>query len=81
MLGSCYYAGLGLTKDYNEAVKLYKKAFELGDINAESMLGLCYYLGHGVTKNTQEGIRLFRDAAKKGNEPAKDALKKYNISE
>ena len=39
-LGNCYYNGEGVTKDYAEAVRWYRKAAEQGHANAKIVLNL-----------------------------------------
>ena len=42
ILGGCYKKGLGVSQDYNEAVKWYRKSAEQGDAFAQCNLG--YYI-------------------------------------
>ena len=74
-LGRCYYQGLGVTKDYKEAVKWFTKAAEQGHREAKFYLGQCYYRGEGVTKNKKEAVKWYTKAAKQGDKRAKKALK------
>ena len=66
-LGSMYYSGKGVRKNYTEAVKLYRLAAEKGDTNAQYSLGLLYTKGNGVLKNTTEALKWFLLSAKRGN--------------
>lgn len=48
-IGYCYsVGGYGIEVDYEEAVKWYTKAAELGEPDAMYNLALCYYYGYGV---------------------------------
>jgi len=46
-----YYHGRGVGKDYEEAMKWYRKAAEQGYVLAQASLGALYYKGHGVPKD------------------------------
>ncbi len=62
-----YYRGLGVTQDYQEAIKWYKKAAEQGNASAQSNLGEMYYEGQGVPRDYQEAIKWYRKAAEQDN--------------
>ena len=66
-MGVFYEKGDGVTQDYAESAKWYRKAADQGYIDAICMLGACYYEGRGVEKNMTEGIELMRKAAEQGN--------------
>ena len=57
-MGNSYYHGSGVTRNYAEAIKWYRKSAEQGDVIvtglALSCLGYCYANGQGVTKNPIE---------------------------
>ena len=65
ILGTIYYAGIGVTQDYVEAVKWYRKAAisKVPVVNAQYMLGFCYYKGLGVTQDYAVAGKWFRKAA------------------
>lgn len=65
-LGSCYYRGLGVSKDLTKAVEWEQKAAEQGYAFAQNYLGLCYYNGWGVSKDLTKAVELFRKAAEQG---------------
>ena len=53
-LGDCYYNGIGINKNYSEAVRLYKKAAEQKNYytyQAQKKVGDCYKYGRGVAQN------------------------------
>lgn len=58
--------GKGVTKDYTEAAKWYRKATDQGDALGQNQLGSCYLNGNGVTKDTKEAAKWFRKAADQG---------------
>lgn len=75
ILGLDYYDGRnGKTKNYTEAVKLFQKAAEQGNVKAQNHLGFCYRKGHGVTRDDVEAIRWYRKAAENGNATAMNNL-------
>ena len=42
LLGWCYQNGVGVVKDYKEAVRLFSLAAQKGDSDAQNTLGWCY---------------------------------------
>lgn len=55
-IGYCYtVGGYGIELDYEEAVKWYTKAAELGEPDAMYNLALCYYYGYGVEVDQEKG--------------------------
>lgn len=50
-LGCCYCRGRGADKDTKKAAKWFRRAAELGHLEAQIELGLCY-VGNGVASNT-----------------------------
>ena len=75
-LGLCYYYGRGVTQNYYEAVKWYRKAAEQGHSIAQYGLGTCYYSGKGVPKDKLAATKWFKKAAAQGSPQAKSMLKK-----
>jgi TPR repeat protein len=57
-LGEYYSTGVGVTKDYVEAVKWFRKAAKQGNARAQEKLGLCYAHGLGVSKDHVEAFAL-----------------------
>lgn len=70
ILGSWYYEGTGVKKDYDEAFKLFKKAAEQGNAEARLYLGIMFINGEGTKINVEEGCRLVIEAAEQGNAEA-----------
>jgi TPR repeat protein len=59
--------GEGVTQNYEEAVKWYRKAAEMGNLNAMNNLGACYEDGQGVPKDLEESVKWYRKAAEQGS--------------
>ena len=66
-LGEYYFFGNGVTRNFREAVKWYRKAADAGFANAQNSLGACYFFGRGVPQNKKEGVKWYRKAADQGN--------------
>ena len=65
-VGWMYETGNGISQDYAEAVKWYRKAAEQGNANAQCNLGYMYENGYGVTKDYAEAVKWYRKAAEQG---------------
>jgi TPR repeat protein len=72
--GRSYYNGVGVEKNFAEAVKWFRKAAEQNYAEAQFRLGWCYANGRGVTKNQVEAVKWFRKAAEQNDAPAQNAL-------
>lgn len=76
-LGLTYYRGdhdHGVTQDYAEAAKWYRKAAEQGNAPSQLMLGRLYFDGNGVTRNYVEAYLWYSLAAAQGLQAAKPPL-------
>ena len=73
-LGLTYENGTGVKQDNFEALKLYRKAAELGHAEAQFKLGRSYFSGIGLDTNLTEGVKWFRKAAEQGNAKAQCSL-------
>lgn len=70
-LADFYENGIGgVERDTDEAVRLWKKAAELGDKEAPFILGNLYYEGFYVTQDKKEAIKWYRMAAQRLNQNA-----------
>jgi TPR repeat protein len=65
--GQCYFSGIGVPCDHEEAAKWLKKAAEHGDVAAHCHLAYCYFNGEGVPEDKAEAVRLYRIAAELGD--------------
>jgi hypothetical protein len=72
--GRDYAEGRGVTKDYAEAVRRFRKAAEQGHAGAQNSLGFAYWDGQGVTKDRAEAARWYRKAAEQGHAQAQYML-------
>lgn len=66
ILGSMFEYGLGITKDYDEALKWYTFAAAQGEAAAQTNLGLMYYTGQGVSQDYNMAALWFGAAAAQG---------------
>ncbi|EGB06459.1 hypothetical protein AURANDRAFT_29265 [Aureococcus anophagefferens] len=67
-LGSAYHHGLyGLVKSAKKAAKIYRRAVELGNVEAMNNLGRLYETGSGVKLDKKKAERLYRTGADRGD--------------
>lgn len=62
-LGSRYYSGKGVIRDFSEAVKWFRRAADQNFAKAQYNLGFCYSKGEGVKKDDGEALKWYRKAA------------------
>jgi TPR repeat protein len=79
LTGSFYERGVGVPKDYQEAMRWYRLAAAQGDVRGQYPIGNMYALGLGVTQSDQEALKWFRLAAAQGNYSAQLRLKKPDM--
>ncbi len=65
-----YHVGIGVTRDYVEALKWYRLAAEQGAALAQNNLALMYATGRGVTRDDVEAWAWFNMVAISGNKAA-----------
>ena len=76
-LGTMYYLGTGVEKNYAEAVKWYRKSAEHGNFNAMELLGSMFEQGKGVEQDYEEAVKWYKKAAEKGHpDEPKEALER-----
>ena len=74
-LGDAYHYGdFGLVKSDKKAAKIYRRAVELGDVDAMRCLGSLYENGSGVKLDKKKAERLYRAAADRGDARAQNNL-------
>ena len=56
-IGTYYYDGAGVKKDYSEAIKWYEKAALLGDQWSRIRLGEMYRDGKGTLPDTEKAVK------------------------
>jgi TPR repeat protein len=59
-LGRAYYTGIGVDRDFSEALKHFKKASSHGLPDAAVYLGLMYFRGHGVDRDITQAEVYFQ---------------------
>ena len=69
-MGECYDNGQGVTRNYAEAAKWFRKAAEQGHATAQNNLGVCYENGRGVAKNRLQAMKWYTQAAEQGHADA-----------
>ena len=70
-LGNFYRDGAyGLVKSEKKAAKFYKRAVELGNVDAMNALGALYGLGLGVKMDPNKARQLYRMAVDRGDAAA-----------
>ncbi len=74
MLGWLYGNGLGVSRNYVEAVEWYKKSANQGNPDAQFNLGFLYAGGFGVSKNYKQAVNWYIKAANQGNIQAQNNL-------
>jgi TPR repeat protein len=70
-----YRNGQGLTQDYAEAAKWFRKAAKQGEANAQCTLGMMYIIAQGVAQDYIEAYKFLKLAADQNHENAMTTLK------
>ena len=73
-LGFLYQQGLGVTRDYAQALHFYELSAAQGYYYAQRNLGYLYRYGLGVQRNTQQALHWYRQAAEQGDAPSVQAV-------
>jgi TPR repeat protein len=68
-----YEHGWGVSQNYAEAMKWYRKAAEQGEATAQANLGFMYDRGQGVTEDVTQAAMWFSKAAEQGKAAAQTA--------
>ena len=71
-LGYMYDAGNGVSQDFEEAAKWYRKAAEQGEAFAQFNLGIKYSTGQGVLQNFVTAYAWINIAVANGNSTAEE---------
>jgi len=74
ILGDMYSGGIGVARDYAEAIKWYRQSAEQGNDRGQFGLAGMYAEGHGVFQNHAEAIRWYLLSAEQGNRDAQGML-------
>lgn len=62
-VGTCYEYADGVEKDWEQAIRWYRRGAELEELTAMRALAYCYEYGQGVELNYDEALRLYRKGA------------------
>jgi len=69
-LGYLYRLGEGVSRDYNEALRLLRLSADQGNSLSQNNLASMYENGIGVSIDLNEAVRLYKISADQGNSPA-----------
>ena len=67
ILGSWYYAGKNVEKDYKKAASMFTKAADKGNAQAIGNMAMCYQTGNGLKKDSMLAVKLYEKSVKEGN--------------
>ena len=70
-LGKCYYKGIGIAKNYNQAFKYLLEAANNGDCESMRLLAACYRYGRGTKASRAKDNEWVEKAANCGDDNAK----------
>lgn len=73
-LGSMYYYGKGVDKDYTKAFQWYEKSALQGNSDSQNMLGIMYRFGFGIEKDINKSIEYYTKAIEQENHFAMNNL-------
>ncbi len=79
-----YNKGQGVTQDYAEAIKWFRKAADQGNASAQYNLSVMYHFGQGVTQDYVQAHMWYSLAAARGEKEAsgwRDLLAEQMIPE
>ena len=79
-LGMLYLNGKGVSRDLNEAFRLFELSASQGDPWGLNNLGGMYEAGWGTKKDREKALDLYKQAAAKGNAAAQANLKRLQVT-
>jgi TPR repeat protein len=74
VLGKLFHDAIGVSQDYEEAEKWWRKAAAQNNPAAQAQLAVMYIVGKGVPQNFSEAVKLLKPAVEQGNKDAQWAL-------
>jgi len=74
-----FYFGDGIASDKTEAFNCYKRAAEMGHVDAQSWMGRRYFFGHGGEINKVEALKWLKKAASQGDFSAKQTIDEIEL--
>ncbi len=69
-LGSMFFEGQGVPRDFDEALKWYRIAANQGYVSAQFNLGMLHEQSDGVLQDFEQAMRWYHRAAEQGHAPA-----------
>lgn len=78
-IGTQYFYGTGVDRDYAEALRRFRKAAAQGHAGAQTNLGIMYANGQGVAQDDAQAVQWFRKAAVQGHADAQNALRRRGV--
>jgi TPR repeat protein len=66
-LGECYSNAEGVLKKHARAVAWYRRAADMGDLDAYCNLGKIYSVGRGVSKDIEQAFSWYQRASELGH--------------
>lgn len=75
-IATCYDMGLGANCDPQKAVTYFRRAAELGQVDAQCELARRYESGQGVGRDLTQAKRWYQAAASKGSTAAEQSLRR-----
>ncbi len=67
VLGTLFFKGLGLKRDFHESITWYKKSAEQGNAAACSNVGFMYQHGAGISQDYKQAVRYYQKATDLGD--------------
>jgi TPR repeat protein len=75
-MGERFYQGLGVPRDYAQALAWFQVPAHHGHTRAQYMLGIMFFLGRGVAADAAEAYKWLILAAQQGDEEARATKQK-----
>jgi len=66
-LGTWYYTGKYVKKNYDEALKWWAKSAKQENTDAIANMAMCYQLGRGIKRDSIMAVKLYKASVQKGN--------------
>lgn len=79
-LGTLAYLGLGVSRDYAEALAWFEKAALAGDAHAQRNLGSLFRHGHGAPRDDFRAFGWYEQSLRTGNSRAEEYLRMTALS-
>lgn len=80
-LGVAYATGVGVEKDYEQAMRWYRASADKGHAAGQYGVGVMYHYGDGVPRNLAEARRWYELAAAQGDARARESLRSLDAED